>query len=145
MSNQVDQTMTKIRKTWIYQPPKPPRPNVPASVKAEVTQKATLLVETLLKPRHIKPPPKNARFNYIVDLNTKWHRHYFYFCAKYAVPGPNALAPFFESKFARLEYIGRNRFNLSFVRHTGEWIEIALNHSLDECLAAISEGGFFEP
>lgn len=114
-------TMAKIRKTWVYSPPPP---KVPSNVKAEVQQKADQLFETILKPQHIKPPPKNYKFNYIVDIFTKWYRHYFYFCARYCSPGPHALSPFFETRFARMEYTGQNRFHLSYMRHTGEWIRI---------------------
>jgi hypothetical protein len=138
--------MAKIRKTWVYSPPKPPTPKAPESVKVKVTQTANELVETILKPRHIKPPPKDDHFNYIVDIYAKWYRHYFYFCAKYAVPGPNVLAPFFEAKFARLEYVGGiDRFNLSFMRYTGEWVEIYPNISLAKCLTAIKDESFFHP
>lgn len=30
-----------------------------------------------------------------VDIYAKWYRRYFYFCAKYCSPAPNALSPFF--------------------------------------------------
>lgn len=130
---------------WVYGPPKLPPPKVPANVKAEVQLKANDLVETVLKPQHIKPPPKDYRFNYIMEIYTKWYRHYFYFCAKYSSPGPNAITPFFETKFARLEYLSGSRFNLSFMRHTGQWIEVYPNLSLGKCLAAIIDDPFFQP
>jgi hypothetical protein len=134
------------QKTWVYSPPKP---KVPDAVKAELEAKATELVNTVLKPEHVKPPPKNAKWNYIVDLYTKWHRNYFYFCAKYACPGPNALSPFFDTGFARLEYAGgvgrQSRFNLSYMRHTGRWWKIRHGLSLEQCLAEIRDGGLFHP
>lgn len=135
----------KTPKMWIYRPPKPPTPKVPADLKAEIQQRAEQLVETTLKPRHIKPPPEDCRFNYIVDIYTKWYRHYCYFCSKYCVAGPNALYPDFEVKFARLEYMGDHRFNLAFLRHTGEWCTVHSSRSLDECLAAIQDDPFFSP
>ena len=139
--------MAKTRKTWVYSPPKPPAPKVPPGVKTDVQQKADELVETILKPKHIQPPPAPDQFqhNYIADIYTKWYRHYFYFCAKYCVPGPNALMPSFEAKFARLEYIGGSRFNLAYMRHTGEWVEVYPNWPLEECLAAVKEDPSFLP
>lgn len=132
---------------WVYSPPKPPAPKVPPSVKADVQHKAHQLVETVLKPKHIQtaPAPDQFQHNYLADIYTKWYRHYFYFCAKYCVPGPNALVPFFEAKFARLEYSGTTRFNLSFMRYTGEWVEIYPDLSLEKCLAAIKDDSFFHP
>ena len=133
-------------KTWVYSPPKP---KVPDAVKVELRAKATEMINTVLKPEYIKPPPKNAKWNYIVDLYTKWHRNYFYFCAKYACPGPNAMSPYFETGFARLEYMGgagrQSRFNLSYMRHTDRWWEIRHSLSLEQCLAEIREGGLFHP
>lgn len=91
------------QKTWVYNPPKP---KLPDTVKVYVEAKAMALVNDILKPEHVKPPPKNAKWNYIIDLYTKWHRNYFYFCARYACPSPNARSPFFDIGFARLEYAG---------------------------------------
>jgi hypothetical protein len=137
--------MPKRRKMWVYSPPRQPKPKVPESIKIDLEKKAEALVETVLKPTHIKPPPEEARFNYIVDICTKWYRSYFYFCAKYHCPGPNAISPFFDTKFARLEYIGNSRFNLSFMRHTGKWVEIYTDLSADECLSAVEDDPFFYP
>jgi len=137
--------MAQRRKTWIYSPPKPPKPKVPDAIKAEVEAKARQLVESVLKPTHVKPPPEDMRWNYIVDIFTKWHRNYFYFCAKYRCPGPNALSPYFEVGFARLEYVDRHSFNLSYMRHTGKWWELYTGLSLDECLAAVRDEPHFLP
>ena len=134
------------QKMWVYSPLKPKVMNV---VKAELETKAAKLINTTLKPEHVKPPPKNAKWNYIVDMYTKWHGSYFYFCAKYACPAPNAMSPYFETGFARLEYSGgvggQSRFNLSYMRHTGKWWEIRHGLSLEQCLAEIREGGLFHP
>ena len=56
------------QKTWVYSPPKP---KVPDAVKVGVQIKAIELVDAVLKPEHVKSPPKNAKWNYIVDLYTK--------------------------------------------------------------------------
>lgn len=111
----------------------------------DVATKANELIETVLKPQHIQPPPDNPQFNYIVDIYGKWYQRYFYFCATYRVAGPHATVPGFEAKFARMEYAGQNRFHLSFLRHTGAWIELSRNLSLDDCLTAIQNEPFFTP
>ncbi len=123
----------------------PPKPKVPEAVKAEVLARADELVESVLKPRHIRPPRKNAQLNYLADIFTKWHHSYFYFCGTYNCPSPHALSPSFETRFARLEYVGGKRFNLAFRRYTGEWVEIYRDISLDRCLKAIKDESFFEP
>jgi hypothetical protein len=137
--------MPNRRKTWVYVPPKPSKPTVPAAVKADVEARARELVESVLKPLHVKPPPDDERFNYIVDIDTKWYRSYFYFFAIYRSPGPTAISPSFESKFARLEYTGANRFTLAFPRHTGQWVEPYSDLPLEQCLEAIRDDSFFIP
>jgi hypothetical protein len=137
--------MTKAQRRWVYSPQKSSAGQVPASLKAEVQHKAKQLIEETLKSRHVKPPPADNQFNYIADIYTKWYRHYFYFCAKYCSPGPYAIAPYFEAKFARLEYMGGNNFNLAYMRHTGEWFEVYPDLSLDQCLSAIRDDALFHP
>jgi len=137
--------MAKRQKTWVYSPKRQPEPKVPEAVKADLEAKANELVNSIIKPMHVKPPCEDEQFNYIVDIYSKWYRNYFYFCSKYACPGPNAISPFFEAKFARLEYIGNGRFNLSYMRHTGKWWEIYPELSLEECLAAIRDEPHFLP
>jgi hypothetical protein len=137
--------MAKRRKMWVFSSTKQSRPKVPDAVKADVEAKANDLIETVLKPNHAKPFSGDERFNYIVDIYSKWHRNHLCFCAKYACPGPNAISPFFEAKFARLEYVGNERFNLSYMRHTGKWCEIYTELSLDEGLAAIRDEPLFLP
>ena len=137
--------MPKQQKRWVYSPKKAAKPKVPDTVKAAVQAKADELVENVLKPQHIQPPPEEPHFNYLVDMYTQWYRNYFYFCGKYHSPGPNAISPSFETKFARLEYAGQNSYHLSYMRHTGQWWELYQNLSLEECLAAVQDEPHFMP
>jgi hypothetical protein len=135
--------MAKKEKRWFYSPSMVPKPKVPELVKIEVKQVCDEFVESVLKPRNIKEHPQEDQFNYIVDIFTKWYRNYFYFCAKYHSPRPDAIEPFFEARFARMEYVGRNRFNLSYMGHIDKWLEVYPDMSLDECIGAISDDPFF--
>ena len=107
--------MANKRKSWISASPRRTKPQVPDSTKRVLQEKADELIENVLKPEHIKPPPTNNDFNYLVDIYSKWYRNYFYFCAKYNCPAPNAISPSFEMKFARMEYVGNEKFNLSYM------------------------------
>lgn len=133
------------RKTWRLCPPRRLRHKVPESVKTRVEEKADDLIQSTLKPEHIKSPSPDARFNYIVDIYSKWYHNYFYFCATYRCPAPNSISEFFETRFARLEYAGNETFNLSYMRHTGQWIELFDNLTLDECLESIKSEPHYLP
>ena len=109
------------------------------ALKQEVDQKAGDLIETVLKPKHVGPPPTGHQLNYITDIKTKWLGSKCYLISVYACPGPNALSPSFETKFARMEYAGDGKFALSFMRHTGQWVQLYESLSVDECLKAIQD------
>jgi hypothetical protein len=115
------------------------------ALKQEVDQKATDLIENVLKPKHVEPPPKGHQLNYLVDITTKWLGSKCYFIFIYRSPGPHAISPTFESKFARMEYVGNAKFNLAFMRHTGQWVELFDGLSLDECIKAIRDDPWFQP
>jgi hypothetical protein len=110
-----------------------------------VETKAKDLIENVLKPKHVLPPKEDEKFNYITDIGAKWYRNYFYFISIYTCPAPNALSPTFESKFARMEYVGDGKFALYFMRHTGEWVGIYDALSVDECMKAIQDDPWFLP
>ncbi|MGO8745742.1 MAG: hypothetical protein ACLQNE_07105, partial [Thermoguttaceae bacterium] len=95
-------------KTWMLPSPtqRTAKAAVSASIKADLDARATKLVEDVLKPKYVKPPPEEPRFNYIVDVWIKWLGSTLYFGATYACPGPTAISPSFQTKFARMEHVG---------------------------------------
>jgi hypothetical protein len=135
-----------MKKKWGCSPPKESKPKVPGRIKDEVQAKATHLIDSEFKLTHIKPPKKGEeQFSYIVNIYSKWYRNYFYFIAKCRCPAPNCISEFFDTDFARLEYIRNDRFKLSYMRHTGQWWELYMDLSLDECLEAVRSEPHFLP
>ncbi|MDB5307850.1 MAG: hypothetical protein JWO38_2052 [Gemmataceae bacterium] len=63
--------MAKRTKAWVYSPASDPKAAVTDTIKAEVERKAKDLIDTVLRPRHVKPPPKKEEFNYLIGLGTK--------------------------------------------------------------------------
>jgi len=137
--------MAKPRKASPFSPGRKPKTSLPAALKSEVDTKARELIETVLKPQHVQPPPTGHQLNYITDITIKWLGSKCYFVSIYACPGPNALSPMFESKFARMEYVGNGQFALAFMRHTGQWVELYESLMADECLKAIKDDPWFVP
>ena len=137
--------MAKRRKVWMYSPPTPPKLKAPPALQVEVQAKANDLVENVLKPQFVVPPPHDVSWNYVVDIFTRWYRSYFYFCATYRCPAPNCLSEFFEVRFARLQYVGDAQFNLAYMRHTGQWWELYTELPLESCLLKIKNEPHFQP
>ena len=115
------------------------------ALKQEVNQKASVLIENVLKAKHVEPPPTGHQLNYVTDIRTKWLGSKLYFISVYAGPGPNARSPSFETKFARMQYVGDGKFNLAFRWHTDQWVELYEGLSVDECMKAIRDDPWFVP
>lgn len=131
--------MDKAREPWNIRPAKKPA-SVTDSLMTEVEQKAQELIENVLKPRYVLPPPKEKQGNYITDIGAKWYGNYFYFFTTYACPGPNALSPTFEWRFARMEPLRDGKLALYAMRYTGkEWVGVLDALSVDECMKAIND------
>jgi hypothetical protein len=133
----------KPGRQWTLAPSRMLKPKVPDDLKKEVQTKADHLIVKTLRAKYIKPPPKKPRWNYPIELWTKWYRSFFYFGSTWASPGPNRIATTFEVRFARLEYVGDRRFNLACFRHTEEWWTIHKGLTLGECLKLVKDGGPF--
>ncbi|MEK6927476.1 MAG: hypothetical protein AABX11_03510 [Nanoarchaeota archaeon] len=131
--------------TWVYSPK---AQKMDEKLKTEINFKSEEVVK-VLKKGYLKKIPDKLKHNQIIDIYTKWIQNRFYFCSKYICP-KDAAFPSFETRFARLEYTGvrfgnKKNFQLFFMRHTGEWIKILEDKTLNECLKGITEMPYFVP
>jgi len=111
--------------------------------KNKITNLCRPIVEQF-KKQYIQEKP-DKRFNYLVDVYTKWNRNYFYFCEKFKSEYPERIADEFEIKFVRLEYIGKESFNFSYFRHTKRWFLVADNLTLKDCIEMMQDNPNFQP
>lgn len=130
---------------WAMYPRKTSTTSLPEDLKLEVTTKANELIEIVLKPKYIQPPPENPQFNYIVDIYGNWYHKAFYFNAEYRVADLHQTQPSFEAKFARMQYAGDRRCDLSYMRYTGQWIQLYKDLTVEECIEAIRDEPYFTP
>ena len=87
----------------------------------------------------------NKEFNYLVDIYIKWYRDNLYFCEKYKSESPNRIVDEFEEKFVRLKITNKDKFDISYMRHTGKWFSIAFGLTLNECLKMIENTPTLHP
>jgi len=78
----------KSPKRWVSSPKSAPKPKVPEDTKKHVQEQCDSFLENTLKPRHIQPPPDDARFNYIVDLYNLWVPEFLLLLCKVSLPCP---------------------------------------------------------
>ena len=77
----------KQAKTWMLPSPsqRTAKAPLPERIKADLDAKAKKLL-AVLKPKYVKPPPKEERFNYIINVWTKWIGSTLYFGADLRLP-----------------------------------------------------------
>lgn len=126
------------KKVWVLAPQKK------AITEAEKTQ-LTNLFEPLIndyKKKFVEAKP-NKKENYIVNFHSKFYRGFFYLCAEYKAEYENRMFDGFENKFARLVFVDKNKYNLSYFRHTGQWWTIDENVTAEYCLKNIKDNPLF--
>jgi len=125
---------------------KPPKPNSAFSEaeKARVTAACELLIAEFMKPRFL-PEILPTEFNYPVDILGKWRGAQYRFIQRYRSGFPDNLGEEFDAPFARLDWISRDRFDLQWHRHTGQWWRLYSGLTLDEAVQTIKADGHLQP
>ena len=113
--------------------------------KREIDRACEAFINDVLKPRFL-PEIRPTSFNYPIDIFGKWHGGKYRFVQRFRSDHPeNAVDPEFDSPFARIEYVSRDRFDVSYFRHTGQWWTVYRGVSLAEALSLLETEGIFHP
>jgi hypothetical protein len=114
------------------------------SEKSVITAGCEKFIAEVLKPRFLREI-RPTEFNYPIAIYGKWHGNKYRFIMRFRSDHPDSFEPEFEAPFARLEYVNRDRFDLSYHRHTGEWFCLFDRVSLTEALHLIESDSHFAP
>ena len=128
---------------WAYGTKRSAAP-MPESEKALITIACETFITDILKP-HFLPKIQPAELNYPIGLSGKWHGNKYRFIQRFRCNSPNAIAPEFDAPFARIDYISRDRFDVSYHRHTGAWFCLCRSLSLKEALEEIEANHLLHP
>ena len=131
------------RGVWVYAGERAGH-KAPAAEKAAITAACETFLAERLWPKFL-PDIRPTEFNYPVALHGNWHGNKYRFFTRYRSDNPNSLEPEFDAPFARLGYVSRDRFDLSWHRHTGEWVAMYQRLSLADALERIKTESFFQP
>lgn len=115
-----------------------------AAEKASITASCQAFIDTVLKPRFL-PTVIPTQFNYPVDIQGKWHGSKYRFLQRYRSGFKDNCGEEFDAPFVRLDWIGRNRFDVQWHRHTGQWWRVHQNLSLNAALDAIITNEILHP
>ena len=112
--------------------------------KAAITTACQHLIEDFYKPRFL-PVVRPTRFSYPVDILGKWHGTRHRFIQRYRSGFPESLGEEFDAPFVRLDWISRDRFNIQWHRHTGEWFCLHRGLSLALAMETLKSEGQLHP
>lgn len=115
-----------------------------ASEKAAITTQCQAFIDTVLKPRFL-PVITPTPFNYPVDIRGKWHGSKYRFLQRYRSGFAETLGEEFDAPFVRLDWVGRDRFDVQWHRHTGQWFRIHQGLSLEAALNAMENTEILHP
>jgi hypothetical protein len=75
-------------------------------------------IRDILKPRFL-PEIRPTEWNYVVDIRGSWAGGRYRFMQRYRSGMEHNRGEEFDAPFARIDRIGRDRFDIYWMRHTG--------------------------
>ena len=111
-------------------------PTLTAAEKAITTASCQAFIDMVLKPRFLSVITP-TEFNYPVDIQGKWHGTKYRFIQRYRSGFSDNLGEEFDAPFTRLDWVSRDRFDVQWHRHTGQWFRIYQGLTLKAALQAI--------
>ena len=115
-----------------------------AAEKAAISATCETFITGVLMPRFL-PEIRPTEFNYPVAIHGKWLGAKYRFMTRYRCDTPAAHKPEFDAPWARLDCVGRDRFDLFWHRHTGEWHRVFESVPLAKALRLIETEPYFFP
>ena len=117
---------------------------ISAAEKSAVIAACQQLIDGFFRPRFLSAI-QPTEFNYPVDILGRWHGTRYRFIQRYRSGFPENLGDEFDAPFARLDWIGRNRFDLQWNRHTGQWIPLYRGLTLAEAIETLKSDSLLHP
>ena len=116
----------------------------PLAEKAAITAACEALIAEVLRPRFLPEVRPSAMFNYPIAIEGKWLGNKYRFFTRYRSDDPASVVTEFDAPFARLDYVSRDRFDLMWHRHTGQWHCVSEYVPLADALTLIASEPFFQ-
>ncbi len=101
-------------------------------------------IRDVLKPRFL-PEIKPTKWNYVIDIHGAWAAGRYRFMQRYRSGMAHNRGEEFDAPFARIDRMGRDRFDIYWMRHTGKWWRLYAGVTLAEALRILETDGVLHP
>jgi len=132
------------QKVWMKLPEKPDSKAITPEEKANIILACDRFIAEVLKPRFL-PEIRPTEWNYCIDIQGKWTAGRYRFIQRYRVGSGENAGEEFDAPFARLSRMGVDRFDIDWMRHTGQWWKLYRALSLSEALHTLEHDGTLHP
>ena len=130
-------------KVWLARRTKRPAlPDEPE--KRAIIGACEAFIRDVLKPRFL-PEITPTEWNYVVDIHGAWLAGRYRFMQRYRSGMEHNRGEEFDAPFARIDRVGRNRFHIYWMRHTGKWWRLHSGVTLAEALSILETDGILHP
>lgn len=122
-----------------------PRPAKPTEAeKTKIITACEAFIRDVLKPRFL-PEIRPTEFNYPIDIFGDWRAGRYRFLQRYRSDSPNRIRDEFDAPFARLDFMAPDRFDIYWMRHTGQWWRLHRDVTLEQALRLMIDDGHLHP
>lgn len=101
-------------------------------------------IRDILKPRFL-PEIRPTEWNYVIGIHGAWAAGRYRFIQRYRSGMGHNRGEEFDAPFARIDRMGRDRFDIYWMRHTGKWCRLHAGVTLVEALRIIEADGILHP
>ena len=112
--------------------------------KREIVAACEAFIRDVLKPRFL-PAIRPTPWNYVVDIRGAWAAGRYRFMQRYRSGMEDNRGEEFDAPFARIDRMGRDRFDIYWMRHTGRWWRLHVGVTLAEALRILETDGHLHP
>lgn len=133
------------KKIWVLGKPRSPRAKPSDEERAKVVATLDAFVKNVLKPRFLPEIEPTTQFNYPIDIIGEWRAGRYRFLQRFRSDAENRIVEEFDAPFARIDYIGPDRFDIYWMRHTGAWWALHRSVTLDDALKLMIDDGHLHP
>ena len=132
------------KKQWI-RTTRAPQPAPPDETeKRAIIAACEAFIRDILKPRFL-PEIRPTEWNYVIDIHGEWMARRYRFMQRYRSGMEHNRGEEFDAPFARIDRMGRDRFDIYWMRHTGKWWRLHSGVTLVEALRILETDGVLHP
>ena len=129
-------------KVWMKRAARPVQPD--DAEKQAIIAACEAFIRDVLKP-HFLPSIKPTEWNYVIDICGAWAGGRYRFMQRYRSGMEHNRGEEFDAPFTRIDRIGRDQFDIYWMRHTGQWWRLHSGVTLTEALRILETDGVLHP